>query len=329
MIIDQAVYRAGRRQPCEFHDLARALAELRAAGAPDDDFLWIGLKYPTDEEFAFVREALELHPLAVEDALSGDEGAKHEAYDGSLFVVVKTLDYDPSTSDIETGEVSVILAPHIAVTLRYGEVAPLRGVRERMEQDEQELLAHGPLSVLHGVLDTVVDTYTEIDQEVAVDLTDIERDVFGGGNHTQSSTIYRLKREVLEFRRAAVPLKPVLAALTDKGGLVRSKELRLHFRDVADHLHRVLQDVESYDKLLTDILSAHLSQVGVQQNSDMRRISAWAAMIAVPTLVAGIYGMNFDHMPELHWLLGYPLAVAVMVVAVLLLHRAFRRSGWL
>ncbi|KUG55642.1 hypothetical protein AVL62_04860 [Serinicoccus chungangensis] len=330
VIVDQAVYRDGVRESCDVDTLAHELQRLRADGAPDHDFLWIGLKDPTPQEFEVVRRALDLHPLAVEDALDGDQRAKLEIYDAGIYAVVKTLDYDPATSDIETGEVSVILGPHVAVTLRHGEVAPLRGVRQRMEQERQQaLLSYGPLSVLHGVLDTVVDTYSAIDEAVGSDLEDIERDVFGGGNRTHSTTIYRLKREVLEFRRAATPLGPVLHSLTQEDGLVGSRELRLHFRDVADHLSAVLQDVESYDTLLSDILGAHLSQIGVQQNADMRRISAWAAMIAVPTLVAGIYGMNFDHMPELHWLLGYPLALGVMGLAVTLLHRAFRRSGWL
>lgn len=327
MIVDQAVYRSGRRQACA--DLSDALSELRAPGGPDTDFLWVGLKDPTPEELDSVLAELELHPLAVEDALSIRQGAKVEVYDQHVLAVVSTLRYVEETSDIETGEVVVIIGPHIAVTLRRGEVAPLSGLRERLESHQQGLLRHGPLSVLHGVLDTVVDTYVDIDEEVARDLTDIERDVFGGGNHTQSTTIYRLKREVLEFRRAAAPLRIPLEGLTDKAGPVREKELRLHFRDVADHLRQVIANVESYDSLLSDALSTHLTQVGVQQNSDMRKISAWAAMIAVPTLVAGIYGMNFDHMPELHWAFGYPLALLVMAVVVGLLYRTFRRSGWL
>ena len=327
MIVDQAVYRAGQRQECA--DLSDALHQLRADGAPDSDFLWIGLKDPTPQEFELVRAELDLHPLAVEDVLNGDQRAKVEAYDSTLFAVVKTLRYVEETSDIETGEVMAIIGDHFVVTLRHGDVAPLHDVRRRLEQHEQGLLAEGPLSVLHGLLDKVVDTYQEIDDEVAEDLKGIERDVFGGGNRTDSALIYRLKREVLEFRRAAMPLRVPLATLTDKSGPVASRELRLHFRDVSDHLGEVLANIDSFDALLSDVLSAHLSQVGLQQNADMRRISAWAAMIAVPTLVAGIYGMNFDHMPELHWLLGYPLAIAVMVIAVVLLHRAFRRSGWL
>lgn len=327
MIVDQAVYRAGQRQECG--DLSDELAALRADGAPDTDFLWVGLKDPTPEEFDLVRTELDLHPLAVEDVLHGDQRAKIETYGDTIFAVVKTLRYVEETSDIETGEVMAILGHHFVVTIRHGEAAPLDAVRRRLESHEQRLLDEGAFSVLHGLLDKVVDTYIQIDAEVSDDLARIERDVFGGGNRTQSTTIYRLKREVLEFLRAAAPLRQPLSALTSKSGPVASRELRLHFRDVSDHLAQVLQNIESYDALLSDVLSAHLSQIGVQQNSDMRQISAWAAMIAVPTLIAGIYGMNFDHMPELHWLLGYPLALLVMVVAVAVLYRAFKRSGWL
>ena len=327
MIVDQAVYREGRRQECG--DLSDELVRLRADGAPDTDFLWVGLKDPTPEEFSLVERELGLHPLAVEDVFGGDERAKVEVYDETVFAVVKTLRYVEETSDIETGDVMAIVGDHFVVTLRHGDAAPLHHVRHRLEHHEQQLLREGPLAVLHGLVDRVVDSYQEIDEEVARDLAEIERDVFGGSGSADSTTIYRLKREVLEFRRAALPLKVPLQQLTQRGGLVRSKELRLQFRDTADHLAAVLADIDTFDSLLTDALATHLSQIGVQQNADMRKISAWAAMIAVPTLIAGIYGMNFDHMPELHWSLGYPVAVAVMAVAVLLLWRSFKRSGWL
>jgi magnesium transporter len=327
VIVDQALYREGRRLECT--DLSEALSALRAEAAPETDFVWIGLKDPTPEEFDFVVTELDLHPLAVEDALVGSERAKVEVYDSTLFAVVKTLRYVEETSDIETGELMAFIGSHFVATLRHGDVAPLHHVRERLERHEQELLREGPVSVLHGLIDKVVDTYQEVDEEVAKDLTEIERDVFGGGNTSHSASIYRLKREVLEFRRAALPLRMPLEHLADDDGTLVSAELRLQFRDTADHLAAVLADIDSYDALLSDVLSTHLSQIGVQQNADMRKISAWAAMIAVPTLIAGIYGMNFDHMPELHWALGYPLTVFVMAVAVLVLRRSFKRSGWL
>ena len=194
---------------------------------------------------------------------------------------------------------------------------------------KQELLREGPLAVLHGLLDKVVDTYREIDDEVADDLRRIERDVFGGGNRTQSTTIYRLKREVLEFRRAALPLRVPLDTLADDDGMVASHELRLHFRDVADHLTTATDLIAEYDERLTTLLNAAATKVSIQQNRDMRKISSWAAIAAVPTAIAGIYGMNFDYMPELHYKASYPILILLMVSACILLWRTLRRNHWL
>lgn len=327
MIVDQAVYRDGRRQECG--DLGEELAALRADGASPNDFLWIGLKDPTQEELARVVAALDLHPLAVEAFLLGNARAKVQVYGSTVLAVVTTVRYLEETSDIETGRITAIIGDHVVVSLRHGDLAPLHTVRDRLERHERELLREGPLSVLHGLLEKVLETYQEVDEEVARDLEEIERDVFGGPDTANSTTIYKLKREVLEFRRAAVPLLLPLQQLAEKDGMVHSKELRLQFRDTHGHLAAVLADLDSYDTLLSEALATHLSQIGVQQNSDMRKISAWAAMIAVPTLVAGIYGMNFDVMPELHWTFGYPLALAVMALAVLVLRHTFKRSGWL
>jgi magnesium transporter len=324
MIVDQAVYRQGRREQCS--DLARTLAEV--SRSPNPDFVWIGLKDPTDREFDLVKDDLNLHPLAVEDAVHGRQRVKVEQYDTTVFAALKTLRYVEETSDIETGEVMVFVGEHFVVTVRRGEAAPLTGVRQRLEA-QPHVLAHGPVGVLHAVLDAIVDTYLEIDEEVQQDLTEIEADVFGGPNQAHSATIYRLKREVLEFRRAVLPLIRPLGWLHEKAGPIQDAELRLRFRDVADHLLRVADHVETYDNLLSDVLSAHLAQISVRQNSDMRKISAWVAIVAVPTMIAGIYGMNFEHMPELDWGLGYPAVLAAMAVICLVLYRAFRRSGWL
>lgn len=296
---------------------------------PGNSFVWVGLKDPTDDQFAQVNEVFDLHPLAVEDAVGGRERVKIEKYEHTLFAVVKTLSYVERTSDIETGEIMIFLGDRFVVTVRRGEVAPLAPVRRVLEANPEHLAAEGAPGVLHAVLDSVVDTYQDIDDEVAADLEEIESDVFGGSNKAHSSTIYLLKREVLEFRRAALPLGRPLAWLASDQSPVGSAELRLRFRDVNDHLLRVVDHIETYDNLLTDILNAHLAQISIQQNSDMRKISAWVAMAAVPTMVAGIYGMNFDTMPELHWSFGYPLVIGLMVLVCVLLYRAFRRSGWL
>jgi magnesium transporter len=326
VIVDQAIYREGRRSPCG--DLSDELDILRADQG-STDFLWIGLKDPTDSEFAAVNDELRLHPLAVEDAVNGNQRAKVELYDNTIFVVLKTLRYIEETSDIETGEVMMFVGDRFVVTVRRGDANPLAGVRQRLEADP-EVLSHGAMSVVHAVMDSIVDNYERVDAEVAQDLDDIETVVFSGSRDADSTVIYRLKREVLEFKRAASPLVAPLRMLHDGSrSPLPNKEVRLLFRDVADHLLRVIDHVETYDKLLTDILSAHLAQVSVQQNSDMRRISAWVAIAAVPTMVAGIYGMNFENMPELRWEYGYYLVLALMAAAAGLMYRAFRRSGWL
>jgi magnesium transporter len=326
VIVDQAIYREGRRLPCG--DLSDELQTLRS-DVDSTDFLWIGLKDPTDAEFELVNDELRLHPLAVEDAVRGNQRAKVELYDNTIFVVLKTLRYIEETSDIETGEVMLFVGDRFVVTVRRGEANPLAGVRHRLEL-EPEALKHGAISVVHAVMDSIVDNYVAVDAEVAKDLEDIEVDVFSGTSEASSPSIYRLKREVLEFRRAAVPLAAPLRLLHDGSrSPLPSKEIRLLFRDVADHLLKVIDHVESYDRLLSDILSAHLAQISVQQNSDMRKISAWVAIAAVPTMIAGIYGMNFDNIPELHWRVGYYVVVAVMATACVGLYRAFRKSGWL
>ncbi len=326
MIVDQAIYRHGRREPCS--DLSDGLDELRRGEDPHG-FLWIGLKDPTDEEFALVNEELRLHPLAVEDAVKGRQRAKIELYDNTIFVVVKTIRYVEETSDIETGEVMVFVGDRFVVTVRRGEANPLAGVRRRLEDDRVNL-EHGEIAVLHAVMDSIVDNYLRVDGELQVDLEEIEEQVFSGAREVDSGSIYRLKREVLEFRRAAVPLAAPLSMLHDgTRSPLPDHEMRLLMRDVADHLLRVIDHVESYDRLLTDILGAHLAQISVQQNEDMRKISAWVAIAAVPTMIAGIYGMNFHDMPELSFSWGYPAALLLMAAACVSLYRAFRRSGWL
>jgi magnesium transporter len=326
VIVDQAIYRSGRRQACG--DLSDALDELRA-DARSTDFLWIGLKDPTDAEFALVNDELKLHPLAVEDAVRGNQRPKVELYDNTIFVVLKTLRYIEESSDVETGEVMLFVGDRFVVTVRRGEANPLAGVRHLLEA-QHEVLRYGAISVVHAVMDSIVDNYVRVDEEIAKDLDDIEVAVFSGSPEVTSTTIYKLKREVLEFRRAAVPLSAPLRMLHDGSrSPLPSKEIRLLFRDVADHLLRIIDHLESYDRLLTDILSAHLAQISVRQNSDMRKISAWVAIAAVPTMIAGIYGMNFTNMPELHWHYGYFLALALMALVCLGLYRAFRRSGWL
>jgi magnesium transporter len=332
VIVDQAIYRDGRRYGCG--DLSDELDALRAGAK---GFLWIGLKDPTDAEFDLVNEELHLHPLAVEDAVKGNQRAKIEQYEGSTFVVLKTLRYIDRTSDIETGEVMLFIGDRFVVTVRRGEGNPLAGVRQRLEHEEDRL-QHGPMSVLHAVMDSVVDNYLVVDRELKIDLDEIEAEVFGG-EQGDANVIYRLKREVLEFRRASSPLADTLVNFLERGaGRTLHVDVRLLFRDVVDHLKQVNDHVESYDRLLTDILGAHLAGVSVKQNEDMRKISAWVAIAAVPTMIAGIYGMNFAKMPELtasidvggtEYEYGYFVVLGLMAATCVFLYRQFKKSGWL
>lgn len=324
VIVDKAMYLDGVRQSCG--DPSVELERLRERG---EGFLWIGVKDPTDAEFAEINDELRLHPLAVEDAVSGNQRPKIDFYDESMFVVLKTLHYIDETSDVETGELMMFVGDQFVLTVRRGEVNPLVGVRQRLEV-QPDLLRSGPIAVMHGVLDYVVDAYRAVDLELADDLEAIEEKVFAGARDVRGQDIYKLKREVMEYKRGALPLLTPLRRLVagDSRALV-PKKLRPFYSDVLDHLLQVVDHAESYDRLLSDILAAHLSQVSVQQNDDMRRISAWVAMAAVPTMIAGVYGQNFDVMPELRWEYGYFFSLGLMGGVVALLYLLFRRSGWL
>ncbi|MFG2468095.1 magnesium/cobalt transporter CorA [Streptomyces canus] len=331
MIVDCAIYREGHRSEGP-EDLSDALDEARSAGG----FVWIGLHEPTEKEFELVTKEFGLHPLAVEDALKAHQRPKLEVYDDSLFVVLKPVVYEPESDTVSTGEVMLFLGDAFVVTVRHGVGSPLKAVRERLEQ-EPKLLGKGPTSVLYAVADAVVDHYLEVATELATDLEELEAEVFspdGGGSRHTASRIYGFKRQILEFRRATVPLSMPLTRLAGVGaygGTVPfvNDRARPFFRDVNDHLARVNESVEGLDRLVSDVLSAHLAQMSVRQNDDMRKISAWAAMAAVPTMIAGIYGMNFDHMPELHWVWAYPAVIALMGALEVLLYRLFKHRGWL
>ncbi|MEV0735761.1 magnesium/cobalt transporter CorA [Streptomyces sp. NPDC050549] len=332
MIVDYAIYRDGRRTegPGDFSD---GLDHCRRVG---DAFVWIGLYEPTEDEFDKVTQEFGLHPLAVEDALNAHQRPKLEVYDDSLFVVLKPVGYEADDDVVTSGEVMVFVGDSFVVTVRHGEEAPLAAVRHRLEE-EPEVLRHGPTAVLYSIADAVVDHYVDVAGELQTDLEELEAAVFsptGGGSRTTASRIYAFKRQILEFRRATGPLAQPLARLAgvglagDRVPFVNDKS-RPFFRDVNDHLMKVNESVEGLDRLVSDVLAAHLAQTGVRQNDDMRKISGWAAMAAVPTMIAGVYGMNFDHMPELHWLWGYPAVILLMVALEVLLYRTFKRRGWL
>jgi magnesium transporter len=323
MIVDCAVYRKGVREDVN-GDLSDALDAVREAG---DGFMWIGLHEPTTEEFDQVAGELQLHPLAIEDAVDAHQRPKLERYGDTLFVVVKTLRYIDETSDIEVGEIMLFVGKDFVITVRHGEGLPLKTVRRRLE-DDGELLHRGPEAVLYTVLDETVDRYGAIAHEVETDIIELERRVFAPERATVTEDIYELKREVLEFRGAEDPLIPVLEDIV-KGRVKLSEGATEYFRDVLDHLLRVDEQVDSHNELLTNVLNAHLAQVGMQQNEDMRKISAWAAILAVPTMITGVYGMNFEHMPELRQWWGYPATMLLIGTVCISLYRWFRKSGWL
>ncbi|MHA7958014.1 magnesium/cobalt transporter CorA [Streptomyces sp. L500] len=327
VIVDCAIYRHGERaeRPAELADA------LEAARAEGESFVWIGLYEPTEKEFGLVTSEFGLHPLAVEDALNAHQRPKLEVYDDSLFLVLKPVVYDDARDTVTTDEVMVFIGNCFVVTVRHGEGSPLGDVRRRLERDPG-MLRHGPTAVLYAVCDAVVDHYTDVAILLHADLDELEAEVFaplGEDVRHTASRIYSFKRQVVEFRRAMLPLVEPMARLSGTELPFVDEKSWPFFRDVSDHLARANESVEGLDRLLSDILSAHLAQMGVQQNDDMRKISAWAAMAAVPTMIAGVYGMNFTHMPELRQPWGYPVVVALMAGLVAWLYRLFKRRGWL
>jgi magnesium transporter len=335
--MDSAIYVEGRRvaEPQSLRETYEACHEHRGVA-------WIGLYKPTREEFESVAGEFGLHPLAVEDAVVAHQRPKLERYGDTLFVVLRAARYLDAPETVEFGELHVFVGPDFVVTVRHGEAPNLGGVRQRMEK-EPELLRQGPEAILYAVMDRVVDDYAPVVAGLENDIDEIETEVFSG-NAEVSRRTYELYREVIEFQRAAKPLVGMLHALTagfDKYGI--DEELRRYLRDVQDHAIQVTERVEGFRQLLQNILSVNLTLVGLQQNEEVKalteasieqndevkRISAWAAILFAPTLVGTVYGMNFDHMPELHWAFGYPMALLLMLLVSFSLYAVFKRRGWL
>lgn len=326
MIVDSALYRQGSRVDVDCH--AHEYATLRDRVEQPGDFVWVGLYRPSESELADVAEAFGLHPLAVEDALTAHQRPKMERYDDSLFFVLKTLWYVDADDAVETGEINLFVGADFVVTVRHGRGAELHSARAFLEADTA-VLAHGPSSVVYAVCDTVVDRYLEVMDELQIDVDEVEASVFSPARTDDSARIYTLKREISEVRRAVLPLRePMrrLAAGTERGV---HGETAPFFRDVADHLTQCVEIVETLDGLLSTAFDAHLARIQVQQNDDTRKISAGVALVAGPTLIAAVYGMNFKHMPELGWFLGYPMALLLMALVSGGLWRFFKRSGWI
>jgi len=326
VIVDNAIYRKGIRVPMDCAPSDLPAVRERLIG--EDDFIWIGLHEPSATELGEVADAFGLHPLAVEDALLAHQRPKLEVYEDSLFLVLKTLWYVDETDAVETGEINVFIGSNFIVTVRHGSGSELHSARLHLEATEN-VLTHGVSAVVYAVCDKVVDGYLAVSKELEVDVDEVEESVFSPARTNDSNRIYVLKREIAEVRRAVLPLRDPMRRFV--GGAVPgiSPESAPFFRDVADHLERASETIDSLDGLLSTAFEAHLARMQVQQNEDMRKISAGVALIVVPTLIAGVYGMNFDHMPELAWQYGYPMSLALMVGVSWLLYAYFKKSGWL
>ncbi len=337
MIVDNAIYVDGRRsiEPRSLRETYEAMRERRGVA-------WIGLYKPTGGEFASVAEEFGLHELAVEDAIQAHQRPKLERYGDTLFAVLRPARYLDAPEEVEFGEIHVFVGEDFVITVRHGESPALGEVRLRLEADP-ELLGLGPEAILYAIMDRVVDGYAPVVRGLENDIDEIETEVFSG-NPSVSRRIYELSREVIEFQRAVKPLTGILSGLVggfEKYGI--DPELQRYLRDVQDHAIQVTERVAGFRDLLQNILSVNLSLVGLQQNEEVRalseaaveqndevkRISSWAAILFAPTLIAGVYGMNFDHMPELSWLFGYPFALVLMLLVAVSLYLIFKRRGWL
>ncbi|HEU5038250.1 MAG TPA: magnesium/cobalt transporter CorA [Nocardioides sp.] len=322
MIVDCALYRAGQRVEGGAH-----WRELRAK-AEDGDFVWIGIHDPSQDEVHEVAEVFGLHPLAVEDAVKAHQRPKLERFGDMVFLILKTLWYVDADDAVETGEIAMFVGDNFVVSVRHGHGNELHTAREQLESSRQ-VLNNGPGAVLYAVLDRVVDEYLDVVDELVVDVDEIEASVFSATRTYDTARIYVLKRELSEVRRAVLPLRDPLLRLASGDVPAVPEQATPFFRDVSDHLARAAETVDSLDALLSTAFEAYLAQISVQQNDDMRKISAGAALVVVPTLIAGIYGMNFRHMPELGWTWGYPFALALMAAVATGLWVLFKRSGWL
>ena len=322
MIVDNAIYVDGRRteEPGTLGETYEAVRERRGVA-------WIGIYRPTEDEFSSVAGEFGLHGLAVEDATEAHQRPKLERYGETLFVVLKPARYLDKEERVEFGEVHVFVGEDFVVTVRHGEAPDLGEVRKQLE-DDPDLLSRGPEAILHAIMDRVVDDYGPVVDGLGNDIQEIEAEVFGGSPNV-SRRIYELSREVIEFQRATEPLDGMLGDLIREETIQVDPEVRRYLRDVRDHVLQVTERLAGFRELLQNILSVNLTLASLSQNEEVKKISAWAAILFAPTLVGTIYGMNFSHMPELHWLLGYPFSLMLMAFISFTLYLVFKRRGWL
>lgn len=336
-IIDNAIYVDGVRteNPASLSETFERMRERGGMG-------WIGLYRPSEQEIRAVADEFGIHALVVEDALSGHQRSKLERYGDVLFMVLRSARYLDATEEVEFGEIHVLVGPDFVVTIRHAESPDLGRVRRRLEGDPS-LLVRGPEAVLYAILDEVVDEYAPVLAGLENDIDEIESQLFEEGVDA-TQRIYELGREVIDFQKATQPLAGMLDALlrgSEKHGV--DEELQRYLRDVLDHTLRVADRVTTFRTVLDNALTVEstivarrqneemrrMTELGIRQNDEVKKISGWAAILFAPTLVGTVYGMNFDHMPELHWLLGYPMALGLMVAMGIGLYAVFKRKGWL
>jgi magnesium transporter len=300
---------------------------------------WVGLYRPTEQEFAAVAEEFGLHELAVEHAVHAHQRPRLERYGDTLFCVLRPARYVDETETVEFGEVHVFAGPHFLLTVRHGKAPDIAAVRSALEA-RPDLLRRGPVAILHAIMDRVVDDYAGVVAGVENDSDEIEDEVFNGSAGA-SRRVYELSREVIAFQRATKPLPPMLARLIDDPSV--GEEERRYLWDGQDHALRVVEQADGFRQLLQNILSVNLTletkglaemsnaltEMSNDQNEEVKKISAWAAILFAPTLVGTVYGMNFENMPELTWDLGYPLALALMVFLGVGLYVMFKRRSWI
>jgi magnesium transporter len=322
VLVDCAHYKDGARQ----NHGPLPLEEAAARRCDPDGFIWLGMHDPTPEELLDAARRFDLPPLAVEDAMQRHQRPKIEDYDSGYFLVLHTARYLDAREEVEFGEVHVFTGPGYVIVVRHGVASELASARERLEQSPQ-LLRLGPTAAVWAVMDKVVDDYLPVVEGIENDVEEAEEAVFEGAGD-QTRRIYQLRRELAEFYRAVHPLLAALDRLMSRTREDVPKLLRNHLRDVEDHVRRIEEEVTTQREVLASIFQANLAVIALAQNVVVRQISGWAAIIAVPTFMASLWGMNFKHMPELRWQLGYPLALTVMMLTGFVLHRVLHRAGW-
>jgi magnesium transporter len=336
-VVDNAIYVDGHRtsDPSSLDQTFEEMSDRRGMA-------WIGLYRPDEPELREIEAEFGLHPLALEDALNGHQRPKLDRYDDALFTVLRPARYVDSTEELEFGEVHVFTGPDFVVTVRHAESPDLGRVRRRLEADP-ELLARGPMAVLYGIVDEVVDQYEPVVAGLENDIDEIEDQLFANDSSV-ARRIFGLTREVVDFQRAVGPLIPILERLQgDAQSFGIDLEIKRAFRDVHDHAIRIVERSASFRTILENALMLHstlvtqrqndamaeMTEFSLTQNEQVKKVSGWAAILFAPTLVGTIYGMNFDHMPELHWTFGYPMALGLMAATSVTLYAIFKRKGWL